>query len=80
MDPQLAAMGGGATTPPFGGEVGVPVPAPPQAEVDDFLRKKRKAREHKVCPCSLFFFAIGYRVFGGLVVVRCGLDWRWNLC
>ncbi|UJO22323.1 uncharacterized protein CLAFUR5_09190 [Fulvia fulva] len=42
MDPQLAAM----DTPPYG------EPVPPQAEVDDFLRKKRKAREHKACyPC-----------------------------
>ncbi|KJX99399.1 fungal specific transcription factor domain protein [Zymoseptoria brevis] len=47
MDPQLAAMS--ATTPPYGETA---VPAPPQAEVDDFLRKKRKAREHKACyPC-----------------------------
>lgn len=27
-------------------------PVPPQSDVDDFLRKKRKAREHKACyPC-----------------------------
>lgn len=42
MDPQL--MG----TPPYG-EAAL---QPPQAEVNDFLRKKRKAREHKACyPC-----------------------------
>lgn len=42
MDPQL--MG----TPPYG-EGALP---PPQEEVNDFLRKKRKAREHKACyPC-----------------------------
>lgn len=35
-------------TPPYG-EPSLP---PPQAEVNDFLRKKRKAREHKACyPC-----------------------------
>lgn len=43
MDPQLAAL---ETTPAY------PEAIPPQAEVDDFLRKKRKAREHKACyPC-----------------------------
>lgn len=30
----------------------MPSEAPPKAEVDDFLRRKRKAREHKACyPC-----------------------------
>lgn len=44
MDPQL--MG----TPPYGESSAAT--APPQAEVIDFLRKKRKAREHKACfPC-----------------------------
>ncbi|KAK4498474.1 hypothetical protein PRZ48_011132 [Zasmidium cellare] len=50
MDPQLAAM----ETPPYNPQ-DVPPPAdgiPPKKEVDDFLRKKRKAREHKACyPC-----------------------------
>lgn len=42
MDPQLAAMD----------PQGYAEAIPPQAEVDDFLRKKRKAREHKACyPC-----------------------------
>lgn len=42
MDPQLAAMD----------PQGYTEAVPPQAEVDDFLRKKRKAREHKACyPC-----------------------------
>lgn len=41
MDPQIAAM----STPPY-------PDMPPQQDVDDFLRKKRKAREHKACyPC-----------------------------
>lgn len=35
-------------TPPYGEATS----QPPQAEVNDFLRKKRKAREHKACyPC-----------------------------
>ncbi|KXT00611.1 hypothetical protein AC578_3145 [Pseudocercospora eumusae] len=43
MDPQLT----GLEPSPYPGE-----PIPPQQEVDEFLRKKRKAREHKACyPC-----------------------------
>lgn len=31
---------------------GAPIDTPPKAEVDDFLRRKRKVREHKACyPC-----------------------------
>lgn len=42
MDPQIAAL----STPPY------PDVQPPQQDVDEFLRKKRKAREHKACyPC-----------------------------
>ncbi|KAK0978103.1 hypothetical protein LTS01_012839 [Friedmanniomyces endolithicus] len=46
MDPQIT--GGISGSPyPAGAE-----PMPPQSDVDDFLRKKRKAREHKACyPC-----------------------------
>lgn len=40
MDPQITGLS-------------TPYPdLPPQQDVDDFLRKKRKAREHKACyPC-----------------------------
>lgn len=45
MDPQITGM-----APPY-----AVVPesnVPPQQEVDEFLRKKRKVREHKACyPC-----------------------------
>jgi len=41
MDPQITAM----STSPY-------TDVPPQQDVDEFLRKKRKAREHKACyPC-----------------------------
>ena len=41
MDPQLAGLEN------YNND-----PIPPQQEVDEFLRKKRKAREHKACyPC-----------------------------
>ncbi|KAK3724353.1 hypothetical protein LTR37_000977 [Vermiconidia calcicola] len=41
LDPQIAAL----STPPY-------PEVPPQQDVDEFLRKKRKAREHKACyPC-----------------------------
>lgn len=41
MDPQLAGLEN------YNND-----PVPPQQEVDEFLRKKRKAREHKACyPC-----------------------------
>ncbi|CAK1367299.1 hypothetical protein CB0940_10592 [Cercospora beticola] len=43
MDPQLTGVTGLEQ---------YPEPVPPQQEVDEFLRKKRKAREHKACyPC-----------------------------
>jgi len=43
MDPQIVDMDG---TPGF------QETAPAQSDVDEFLRKKRKAREHKACyPC-----------------------------
>ena len=42
MDPQITGM-----TTPY-----PEPPVPPQQDVDEFLRKKRKAREHKACyPC-----------------------------
>ncbi len=42
MDPQFTDF----TAEPY------PDAPPPQEDVDDFLRKKRKAREHKACyPC-----------------------------
>lgn len=46
MDPQITGL---AAVPPYQ----PPEPAPPpQSDVDEFLRKKRKAREHKACyPC-----------------------------
>ncbi|KAK0854036.1 hypothetical protein LTR57_014278 [Friedmanniomyces endolithicus] len=51
MDPQItggiADSGISGPAYPAGAE-----PVPPQSDVDDFLRKKRKAREHKACyPC-----------------------------
>ncbi|KAK1088801.1 hypothetical protein LTR33_000378 [Friedmanniomyces endolithicus] len=51
MDPQItggiAESGISGPAYPAGAE-----PVPPQSDVDDFLRKKRKAREHKACyPC-----------------------------
>ena len=40
-DPSIASL----TTPPY-------PDMPPQEDVDEFLKKKRKAREHKACyPC-----------------------------
>lgn len=51
MDPQItggiADSGISGPAYPAGAE-----PVPPQSDVDDLLRKKRKAREHKACyPC-----------------------------
>ncbi|KAH9807345.1 GAL4-like Zn(II)2Cys6 (or C6 zinc) binuclear cluster DNA-binding domain [Teratosphaeria destructans] len=46
MDPQITGMAPG---PPA---IYVEPQMPPQSDVDEFLRKKRKAREHKACyPC-----------------------------
>ncbi|TKA83098.1 hypothetical protein B0A55_00868 [Friedmanniomyces simplex] len=46
MDPQITGGTSGSPYPQG------PEPMPPQSDVDDFLRKKRKAREHKACyPC-----------------------------
>lgn len=46
MDPQITGM----AAPPYP-DINNNA-APPQQEVDEFLRKKRKAREHKACyPC-----------------------------
>jgi len=66
VDPQIVGVGDGmmmmeAASPSLagagmgfhdgGGEGAGPLP-PAQAEVDEFLRRKRKAREHKACyPC-----------------------------
>ena len=46
MDPQITGIGIASPDPYTDQHV------PPQSDVDEFLRKKRKAREHKACyPC-----------------------------
>ncbi|KAK5117204.1 hypothetical protein LTR85_008972 [Meristemomyces frigidus] len=49
MDPQITGMNPQMNTSPYPEQMNN---IPPQSDVDEFLRKKRKAREHKACyPC-----------------------------
>lgn len=46
LDPQITGMEGHEGSPYH------PEPVPQQEDVDEFLRKKRKQRQHKACyPC-----------------------------